>query len=673
MWLPVGLDYGNYCCVVGIGRGSSVDIVANEQSNRQIRSMVTFGDRRRYSGDSALQQRLQYITRTASSFKQLVGLRFDSDERTAIAPHLPFGLAALPDSLTGVSIILQDSVLLLRPEQLIACLFKHLAATARAADPKATQFIISVPPWWGEIHRRTMLAAAKIAGIQCMSLLNTTTAAAIAFSQRWKERLSDRDPALIAIVDAGDSGLSAAIAKATPAKIEILSAGTVREVSGFNFTAGFADRLLNAACAQYRIRRDDLNPRAEQRFLDAVEKVKKCLAVNPVVQLECPSLIRDIDVLMSVKREDFLEIIEPFLSRIPRLFDNLFADARLSKTQITAVELLGGTSRVLSVKQAISSYFGRDISSTLDVEECFAIGCGLFGNSTAFKKTGLPLTVVDVLISPILYRIDAGAETLLFPRGTPIPLRKTVQLRVPRDAVLTFFSHNDAIGTCHVHLPGGRSSLVSLTATVNWSALFAVKVDKPATGDYSPASVPAAADLERMQKQEEAFAGADLNAARADNLRNEVEAAAFALDSAIARDFPECFAPETADQGRAIVADVQQWLADTENGSVAADEYEARLAAISDILRPARQRRDVSREVDEMCTRLIAAAEAGIRKCDGARDQAQLANAREGLVAATEELRAIEQMNRWDVPRPRLSKLEDYIRRMQEWIAQYDS
>jgi hypothetical protein len=173
-----------------------------------------------------------------------------------------------------------------------------------------------------------------------------------------------------------------------------------------------------------------------------------------------------------------------------------------------------------------------------------------------------------------------------------------------------------------------------------------------------------------MQRQEEAFASADQSQTRADELRNELEAAAFSLKSALDRDLPEFFADDRKERGLCIVESVQEWLAEVEGIRITPHEYESRLAAIHRILDPAIQCKNASREISEKAPRLIEIAEQSVRKCETVSNRPEAARARNGLLRAIADLRKFADLPKWELPKPSIESIEKYVLQIQSWVAQ---
>jgi molecular chaperone DnaK (HSP70) len=176
--------------------------------------MVTYAGDRRFFGDFALQQEMQHVQSTITELKRLICLPFDSPEREIIAKTVLFTLVALPDGTTGIAIPYTDTTIHIRPEQAIAALLKDLASVIRSQHESVSKFVIAVSPWWPDRHRRSMLTAARIAGIEVLGLVNSTTAAAVSYAMLQRARLpkSTESPAIVAFVDFGNSSMNVAIA-----------------------------------------------------------------------------------------------------------------------------------------------------------------------------------------------------------------------------------------------------------------------------------------------------------------------------------------------------------------------------------------------------------------------------------------------------------------------------
>ena len=207
--IDAGLDFGNKNCVLAIPQNGGVDIVASASGKRITPTLVGYAETRRYWGELAANNQMQNLNTTISDLKRLVGLKFESSEREFMEKTVQFKMAALPDGLTGVEIDGRVT----RPEQSFAFVLEEILKMATAHDHRAGGFVIAVSPWWGELHRRLILDAMKIARIPCAALVNSTTAAAVTYAINHRARLPEKgsDPVSVLLIDFGDSSMNVCV------------------------------------------------------------------------------------------------------------------------------------------------------------------------------------------------------------------------------------------------------------------------------------------------------------------------------------------------------------------------------------------------------------------------------------------------------------------------------
>jgi molecular chaperone DnaK (HSP70) len=225
-----GIDFGNHKCVVGVYQDGAVRFIAGPTGN-SIPTTVSFFGWRRYWGDRCREHLSLDPKSTFIALKQLMCLPFNFPRQQNLQISLPFDLVGLPDGMTGVQAEYRDKNVVLRPEQLVGFLLRELSNLTRESDLRADYFVIGVPPNCGERERRSLLAAARIAKIQCLSLLNETTAVAFCYAHQWGQRLAESET-LAMFVDCGHSATSVCIAKFQARSLEIVICRTTDECSG---------------------------------------------------------------------------------------------------------------------------------------------------------------------------------------------------------------------------------------------------------------------------------------------------------------------------------------------------------------------------------------------------------------------------------------------------------
>ena len=174
MWSGAGLDFGNKYCVVGIPQSRSISVLLDQASNRLIPTMAGYSEKRRVFGTLAQQEILQNLEGTITQLKRLVCLKYDSEERKSIEKMVNFELVKLNDGFTGIKLSNNDNHVFL-PAQIIAYLLKSLMKITQSSQQAVAAFSIAVSPWWTQAHRQTIIDACKIAKINLITLINSTT------------------------------------------------------------------------------------------------------------------------------------------------------------------------------------------------------------------------------------------------------------------------------------------------------------------------------------------------------------------------------------------------------------------------------------------------------------------------------------------------------------------
>jgi molecular chaperone DnaK (HSP70) len=196
-----------------------------------------------------------------------------------------------------------------------------------------------------------VLDAAYIAGIKVLKLLNSTTAAAIAYSVFQRARTVE-NAVPVAIVDFGDSAMNVAVVRLWANSLEVKGFWCDERLGGSHFTTALVDWLLEKTRAKYRI-----DPRALLRFRQAAERLKKGLAVNPVMPFEVQNLL-DADVNFLVKRDEFKATRGDLLARIRAPVERALELAGVAKEALFAIEEHGGASRIPAVKASSKRFSG---------------------------------------------------------------------------------------------------------------------------------------------------------------------------------------------------------------------------------------------------------------------------------------------------------------------------
>lgn len=260
--------------------------------------------------------------------------------------------------------------------QLVSMFFNKVKATASAElKLPVSDIVISVPAWFTDAQRRSILDAAEIAGLKVLRLINDTTATALGYGiTKLDLPTAEEKPRRVAFVDIGHSNYTCSIVEFKKGELAVKATAWDRHFGGRNFDRALVDHFAKEFKEKYKV---DIftNPKAVVRVTAAAEKMKKILSANAQAPISIESLMNDVDVQGTMKRDEFEELLQPLLERATGPLEQALAEAKLKIEDIDAVEMVGGCTRVPSLKERISKFFNKPLSFTLNQDEAVARGC----------------------------------------------------------------------------------------------------------------------------------------------------------------------------------------------------------------------------------------------------------------------------------------------------------
>ncbi|CAM9330362.1 unnamed protein product [Lampetra planeri] len=429
----VGFDLGFQSCYVAVARAGGIETIANEYSDRCTPSFVSFGPRNRAIGAAAKSQVVTNCKNTVQGFKRFHGRAFSDPYVQKAKSHLVYDLAEMPSGSTGIKVMYMEEERVFSIEQVAGMLLTKLKETAESAMKKpVADCVISVPSYFTDAERRSIMDAAQIAGLNCLRLMNETTAVTLAYGI-YKQDLPapEEKPRIVVFVDVGHSGYQVSICAFNKGKLKVLATAFDSELGGKDFD----DILVSFFCEEFRKKyKLDVKskPRALVRLYQECEKLKKLMSANSSdlpLNIEC--FINDIDVSSKLNRGQFEEMCAELLAKVEGPLRSVMEQAKLKKEDVYAVEIVGGASRIPAIKERISKFFGKELSTTLNADEAVARGCALQCAilSPAFKVREFSIT--DVVPYSISLRWNSAAEEGLsdcevFPKNHASPFSKVL-------------------------------------------------------------------------------------------------------------------------------------------------------------------------------------------------------------------------------------------------------
>ncbi|XP_058544197.1 heat shock protein 105 kDa isoform X2 [Neofelis nebulosa] len=399
----VGLDVGSQSCYIAVARAGGIETIANEFSDRCTPSVISFGSKNRTIGVAAKNQQITHANNTVSNFKRFHGRAFNDPFIQKEKGNLSYDLVPMKNGGVGIKVMYMDEEHLFSVEQITAMLLTKLKETAENNLKKpVTDCVISVPSFFTDAERRSVLDAAQIVGLNCLRLMNDMTAVALNYGIYKQDLPSlDEKPRIVVFVDMGHSAFQVSACAFNKGKLKVLGTAFDPFLGGKNFD----EKLVEHFCAEFKTKyKLDAKSkiRALLRLYQECEKLKKLMSSNSTdlpLNIEC--FMNDKDVSGKMNRAQFEELCADLLQKIEAPLHSLLEQTQLRAEDVSAVEIVGGTTRIPAVKEKIARFFGKDISTTLNADEAVARGCALQCAilSPAFKVREFSIT--DAVPFPI--------------------------------------------------------------------------------------------------------------------------------------------------------------------------------------------------------------------------------------------------------------------------------
>ncbi|KAL5072650.1 hypothetical protein RYX36_011634 [Vicia faba] len=433
----VGFDFGNESCIVAVARQRGIDVVLNDESQRETPAIVCFGEKQRFIGIAGAASTMMNPKNSISQIKRLVGKLFLDDDLQRDLKSLPYSVSEGPDGYPLIQVRYLGEVRAFTPTQVFAMMLSNMKEIAeKNLNAAVNDCCIGIPVYFTDVQRRAVLDAATIAGLNPLRLLHETTATALAYGI-YKTDLPENDQLNVAFVDIGHASMQVCIAGFKKGQLKVLAHTFDRSLGGRDFDEVLFNHFAGKFKEEYKI--DVLqNARACLRLRASCEKMKKMLSANPIVPLNIECLMDEKDVKGIMKREEFEELSLPILERVKGPLEKALAEAGLSVDDIHMVEVVGSGSRVPAINKILTEFFKKEPRRTMNASECVAKGaalqCAIL--SPTFKvrefqvNESFPFSISLAWKGSGPDAQDSGTNnqqsSLVFPKGNTIPSIKAL-------------------------------------------------------------------------------------------------------------------------------------------------------------------------------------------------------------------------------------------------------
>ena len=420
----VGIDLGTTYSCVGVWQNDKVEIIANDQGQRTTPSYVAFTDTERLIGDAAKNQVAMNPENTVFDAKRLIGRKFDDPSVQSDMKHWPFKLLRGPEGKPIIQVQYKGETKTFSPEEISSMVLTKMKQIAEAYLGKEVKnAVITVPAYFNDSQRQATKDAGTIAGLNVMRIINEPTAAAIAYGLDQKGGEKN-----ILIFDLGGGTFDVSLLSIEDGIFEVKATAGDTHLGGEDFDNRMVEHFTQEFKRKYQ---KDLSTsqRALRRLRTACERAKRTLSSSTQAYIEIDSLFEGIDFNSQITRARFEELNMDYFRKTMAPVEKVIRDAKLSKSQVDEVVLVGGSSRIPKVQQLLQEFFnGKELCQSINPDEAVAYGATVQAAVLSGKGQGSKLDDLLLLdVAPLSLGLETagGVMTVLIPRNTTIPTKKT--------------------------------------------------------------------------------------------------------------------------------------------------------------------------------------------------------------------------------------------------------
>jgi len=534
----IGIDLGTTNSCVAVMEGNEPVVITNNEGKRTTPSIIGFLDNgERKVGDPAKRQAITNPLRTIMSIKRFMGVRYS--EISKEAEQMPYKVKKGNNDTVAVEIDGKDY----SPQEISAMVLKKMKTIAEDyLGQEVTEAVVTVPAYFNDSQRQATKEAGEVAGLKVRRIINEPTAAALAYGMD----KGDQDQKIV-VYDLGGGTFDVSILELGGGVFEVKSTNGDTHLGGDDFDRVIMDWLIAEFKDQEGI---DLSENAEalQRLKDAAEKAKIELSSSTSTDINLPYISFGPSgakhLVRSLTRAKFEQLADSLIRRTLEPCKQALEDAGMTLAEIDEVILVGGSTRIPAIQEAVESFFNKKANRSVNPDEVVALGASIQGG----VLTGDVKDVLLLDVTPLSLGIETmgGVFTKLIEANTTIPSSKSQVFSTAQDnqpsveinvlqGERPMATDNRSIGRFNLDgIPPMRrgEAQIEVTFDIDANGILSVSAQEKKTGKKQSIRIEASTglsqeEIDRMKAEADAHADADKEARERVDKINEADSVIF--------------------------------------------------------------------------------------------------------------------------------------------------